>query len=127
MPVNGKTDFVGPSRSHWMAWLADQIGMNQIAAAQTKAYLKSVHGDGIKFPEEDLELIGGDKKIEEHHHHAPARPSLWPVVVGFLGTLLILLMASLASVYIWSHWPEKTPAPEPPKQEKRGQDYIEFY
>lgn len=112
MPINGKTDFVGPARCKFMG----DMGANQKAVrlndAIVEANMKGLYGDRFKLPEGDDTNVGGDVVfptpviIQQPRSNAAA----W-----VLGTLLAtLLVVAILAGGVWLYLHPATPPVQPP-------------
>ncbi len=74
-----------------MIWLADQVGIQDMGNAQARAFLHSVYGDGIKFPDTPRQIAGG--RIDDGQHiHIPSsiapKSNPWPWIAAIVAMLL---------------------------------------
>lgn len=111
MSIDGKTDFIGPSRAGYMAGMQNGLTATDLNDAIVRANLKSIYGDRIQLPDNERLIIGGDFKIEQ-----PSPPAIQVSRPGHAGwiafaTLLATIVLMLATaVGVWWFLSQRVPS-----------------
>lgn len=120
MPINGKTDFVGPARAKFMMGISASEKATKLNDAIVEANMKSLYGDRFQMPEDDMN-VGGDVIYPTPIVIQPPRSNAGLIVaIVFLSVLTLALLAGGAWLYLRSVSP---PPIQPPPPASSGDDY----